>query len=148
MKGVFIPECTICGKDEKDLVKIKVEDAIVEVCKNCSSFGQIVLEKKKEEVKEEKIKEEEYDLIDNFGEIIKKAREKNNLSRKDFASKIRIKENILRRIESEELIPEVEIAKKIEKQLGIKILQKIDSTFTKKDYKKAELTIGDVAKID
>ncbi|MEM5803430.1 MAG: multiprotein bridging factor aMBF1 [Candidatus Aenigmatarchaeota archaeon] len=143
-----MPECNICGKDEDELIKIKVEDAIIDVCKNCSSFGQVIIEKKKEIPIKEEIEEEEYELVDNFGKIIKNSREKMNISRKELAKKIKIKENILRRIESENLIPEKELAKKIEKELGIKILQKIDESFVKKEYKKISLTIGDVVRID
>ncbi|MEM4367499.1 MAG: multiprotein-bridging factor 1 family protein [Candidatus Aenigmatarchaeota archaeon] len=138
----------MCGKDEDELIKIKVEDAIIDVCKNCSSFGQVIIEKKKEIPIKEEIEEEEYELVDNFGKIIKNSREKMNISRKELAKKIKIKENILRRIESENLIPEKELAKKIEKELGIKILQKIDESFVKKEYKKISLTIGDVVRID
>lgn len=118
------------------------------MCKNCSSFGQVIIEKKKEIPIKEEIEEEEYELVDNFGKIIKNSREKMNISRKELAKKIKIKENILRRIESENLIPEKELAKKIEKELGIKILQKIDESFVKKEYKKISLTIGDVVRID
>jgi len=71
-----------------------------------------------------------------------------NLTRKDFATKMKIKENILKRIEAEELVPEEELAKRIEKELGIKILQKVESTYPKKEFKETRLTIGDVAEIE
>jgi len=144
----FIPECNICGKEEENLLKIKVEDAIVEVCKDCSSFGQIVYEKSKKVEEDKKEQEDEYEIAENYGEIIRKAREKMNFSRKDFALKLKIKENILKRIENEELLPEKDVAKKIEKELGIKILEKIDGKLPRKEYKESSLTIGDVAKID
>ncbi len=144
----FISECNICGKEEKELVKIKIEGAIIEVCKNCSSFGQIIHEKKIVEERQDTSKEEDYEIVEGYGEIIRKAREKMNISRKDFALKIKIKENILKRIEAEELLPEKEIARKIEKELGIRLIEKIDGKYLKKEYKNVNLTIGDVAKID
>jgi putative transcription factor len=91
---------------------------------------------------------DEYEVVEGYGEIIKKAREKINLSRQDLAAKIKIKENILKRIEAEKLTPDEELARRIEKELKIKILGKVEERFAKKEFKNAELTIGDVAKID
>lgn len=144
----FIPECAICGKEEKELVKIKVEDAIVEVCRSCSSFGQIIPERKVSTQVVVLQEKDEYELVDGYGEMIKRARERMKMTRKELALKMKIKENILKRIEAESLVPEEELAKRFEKELGVKILQKVDSRYPKKELKQAQLTIGDVARIE
>jgi putative transcription factor len=118
------------------------------VCKACSSFGQIIPEKKPAPQVVLPQEKEEYELVDGYGEMIKKAREKMNLTRKELAIKMKVKENILKRIEAEELVPEEDLAKRIEKELGVKILQKVESSSPKKEFKQAKLTIGDVAKIE
>ncbi|MFH8080867.1 MAG: multiprotein-bridging factor 1 family protein [Candidatus Aenigmatarchaeota archaeon] len=143
----FISECNICGRKEATL-KIKVEDAIVEVCKNCSCYGQVVHEKLVEKPKKVTSKEEEFELVENFGKIIKEARERMKLTRKEFAEKIKIKENILKRIESESLKPDEKLARIIEKELEIKILFKMEKEFVKRNQKTAPLTIGDVVEIE
>ncbi|MBU5690192.1 MAG: TIGR00270 family protein [Candidatus Aenigmarchaeota archaeon] len=131
------------------MVKVIIEDAIVEVCNSCSSYGQKIAEIAKPVVEQSKNKEDDdFEFVDNFGEIIKNAREKVGISRKDFAEKIKQSEKLIKKIESGDLKPDFELARKIEKELGIKILEKADSNYQKKDYKKSELTIGDVVEID
>jgi putative transcription factor len=93
-------------------------------------------------------KKSEYEVVDGYGEIIKKAREKINLSQKELAGRIKIKDNILKRIEAGRLTPDEDLARRIEKELQIKILERVEEKYAKKEFKKAELTIGDVAKID
>ncbi|MCX8178759.1 MAG: multiprotein bridging factor aMBF1 [Candidatus Aenigmarchaeota archaeon] len=146
---LFIPECCICGKEQKELVRIALEDAIVDVCNSCSTFGQKVNVKPKEPIYAIKDKkDDDFEIIENFGEVIKKAREKNGIERKDFAAKIKESEKLIRKIESGDIKPDLNLAKKIEKELKIKIIEKAEKDFQKREIKKAELTIGDVVQID
>jgi putative transcription factor len=145
-------ECILCGKKTKELVKVEVEGAEIEVCKNCALTGNF--KTKEEEKIYQPIKRkailpisEDFEFIQNYGEIIKKAREAKGLSRKEFAKIIAEKESMIKRIEEERAIPYEKLKEKIEKFLGIKLLQKYEEKIKRKEKTESELTIGDVVEI-
>lgn len=145
----FIPECCICGKEQKKLVKIIIEDGIVDVCDSCSSFGKIVSVKtKKLPIFVDNEKYDDFEIIENFGEVIKKSREKLGIERKDFALKIKESEKIIKKIEAGQIKPDNNLIKKIEKELDIKLVEKVEQKIQKKDFKNSKLTIGDIVQID
>jgi Predicted transcription factor, homolog of eukaryotic MBF1 len=47
-----------------------------------------------------------------------------NLSQEDFAKKLQEKKNLIAKIEREEIKPDLQTARKIEKMLGVKLLEK------------------------
>jgi len=117
--------CEICGKETKDLVKIVIEGTILKVCMACAKYGKII--DKKEEVEEKVVKEIEdfyEDIVEDYAKRIKEAREKTGLSIKEFCKKYNLKENIMRKIERGELVPDIELARKLEKILKIKLIEK------------------------
>ncbi len=131
------------------LYKIELEGSIVEVCDRCIHYGKLIQEpsppkqvtkpvRKREEI------EEEYVLVDGYGKLIKEAREKLGLTRKEFAAKIKEKESIIRRIEEETLEPDDKLREKLEKFLNIKLLRKVESSSSGKTGKEETLTIGDI----
>ncbi|WP_367834494.1 multiprotein-bridging factor 1 family protein [Vulcanisaeta sp. JCM 16159] len=77
--------------------------------------------------------------------MIREARESLGMSRDVLAKVIGIKESILRRIEDGQLIPDIELARKLEKALGISLLRESEDvgTETQRPVSKS-LTLGDV----
>ncbi len=67
------------------------------------------------------------------------------MSRDVLAKVIGVKESILRRIEDGQLIPDIELARKLEKALGISLLRESEDvgTETQRPVSKS-LTLGDV----
>lgn len=67
------------------------------------------------------------------------------MGRDVLAKVIGVKESILKRIEDGQLIPDIELARKLEKALGISLLRETEDagTETQKPVGKA-LTLGDV----
>ena len=130
-------ECVLCGKETKELVKVEVEGAEIEVCKNCAIAGNFKI---KEEGKVyQPIKRsvvlpvsEDFEFVENYGEKIKKTREAKGLSRKEFAKIIGEKESVIKRIEEERAMPYEKLREKIEKFLGIKLLEKYEEKVGKK----------------
>ncbi|MCD6215964.1 MAG: TIGR00270 family protein [Candidatus Aenigmarchaeota archaeon] len=163
-------ECELCGRSGR-LYKIKLEGAVLSVCKYCASLGErIPVEKptRKAKVygkKDEELKEAE--LVDNFAEKIKKGMEKRNFKNlKDFAKLLQIRASYLHRICRGETKPDQDTARKLEFALRIKILKKDEKKRKRKmkvimskrkqpeeDFRKylpkrAEpLTIGDIAEV-
>jgi putative transcription factor len=144
-------ECVLCGKETKELVKVEVEGAEIEVCKSCAATGKFSVKEEKREIyqpiKRKIYLDEELEFVPNYGSIIRKAREAKGLSRKEFAKILGEKEGMIRRIEEEKALPFEKLREKIEKLLGIKLLQKYEEKVKVKKREESELTIGDIAEI-
>ncbi|MEM7819959.1 MAG: multiprotein-bridging factor 1 family protein [Candidatus Aenigmatarchaeota archaeon] len=139
-------ECELCGKDT-ELIKAKIEGAVVSVCKKCSKLGEVIIEAKPIKIKEKpKVMIEETTIDPKFAQIIKNARESMKLTREDLAKKINEKVSVIENIEHG-MRPTDNTARKLENALRIKLLgyevKNIKMTTTKTE----ELTLGDIATI-
>jgi len=130
-----MPECTLCGKRVAALNKIELEDAIVEVCDDCSKFGRVV--QRATPAKTYKpmqkavdlhgiLKEDEPVFASDYGKRVREAREARGLARPDLARKINERESIIRRIERQEMEPDDTLTRKIERFLNIKIKEEYE----------------------
>lgn len=125
--------CELCGKSTSTLYSVKIDKSVMYVCSGCRQYGvgvrvvkitkKPITTVKKELYKDvfEEIKEE---LVPDYGKIIRNAREKCRLTPKQLAEKISEKKTVISKIEAETMIPTIELAKKIERTLNIKILEK------------------------
>ena len=124
--------CDICGRTPIK-AQILLEGAKLLACARCAKSGKILhYFADDEEAKRphsmsapppKSIGEEE-EIVDGFGEIIRKARQKRNLTIEELGLKIQEKANFLHAIETERLKPTTSVAKKLEKELGIKLVEK------------------------
>ena len=136
----------------------------MKVCEDCSRFGKVkgksnvkvVFQETKKPVQ----KDPEYAFVQNYGMIVKDARERLGLKQEDFAKKINEHKSIVHQVESEHMKPGVDLARKFERALHIKIVEEIkeeesssnksksqvSENFGKFD-KNAPVTIGDVINI-
>ncbi len=152
--------CEMCGKDVPRLHRVMIEGAILNVCDSCARFGVPVEEKherpksvnvqaknvQKIKSKKEDLLEEEFVLVENYGTILKNAREKMNLSLEDAAKKLLEKKNVLSKIEREEMRPDKNLIKKLEKFYNVKITEKPTITKINEVTKKENVTLGDLIK--
>lgn len=148
-----MPACEMCGKTG-ELFKALVEGTELIVCNSCGKHGKVlsrqrteIFQHKKVEIKKEAPTET---LIDNFGETIKKEREKRKMTQKEFASLLKEKESSIPKIETGEFKPTLETAKNYEKLLKIKLIEikKFDAIEPQKHTKSSVLTIGDIIEKD
>ena len=145
--------CDLCGKVDERLNRVIVESVEMSICPSCSKYGKVLgplkkpiqkITRKNIEDKEEKIQL----LVDNYGSIIKKRRESMGLTQKDFARKINEKESTVHKIEKGALEPQLSLAKKLEKILGIKLIEEYKETHESfKKNKEDGFTLGDFIKI-
>jgi len=144
MEIKYRAQCEICGTEIKgEVYRIKIDSSELSVCKSCARLGTLVVEARKgKEVLEAQhananVKSKRkpistlYTQIDreieaemeidageeDYGQKIKEAREKAGLKQAELAQKINEKHSVLRKIENEELMPDEEIRKKIERAL-------------------------------
>lgn len=143
--------CEICGR-ETELLKCEIEGCEMSVCEKCSKFGKVT-ERISAEVHEtrfnsprQKANEEELAII-NAASKVKNAREKKGLTQVQLAKAIAEKESVIHRIESGSTEPSMETARKLERFLGIKLIESVSSEqkAVKRDEDDAGvLTIGDL----
>jgi len=144
--------CEICGAEREDLHIVIFEGRRVYACSLCikkyslvkvSSVHRkstpIVRTKKQTVISRRPATlpiEEEYELVEDFGDKIKRAREKLGLTQSELATKMKIKVSLLKKIESGKLYPPIELAKKLEKLLGIELLEKVSEELKIERFKK------------
>jgi len=136
-----MPECEICGANVKRLYKIEIDGVVLNVCKDCMSLGKR-LDKPKRFIRKRRPlidggKEiDEAMLSPDYASKIKKARELLKYTRENLARKLGVKLSFWERIENGNAKPTIEIAKRVERVLGVQIISKKKET-TSEDLKRA-----------
>ncbi|MEM0201440.1 MAG: multiprotein bridging factor aMBF1 [Candidatus Micrarchaeaceae archaeon] len=146
-------DCEICGKKTESLYIIDVEGAELTTCKKCAE-GKNVIEIMEENINNKKhnpkkSKEETpevLEIIDNYGDIIRNARESMGVPVKVLAEMINEKESMLIRIEHGRLLPSDKVIYKLEKNLGIELKTTVvEKTSKEKKDPDSPITLGDAA---
>jgi len=81
--------------------------------------------------------------------VIRQAREKKGWSREELGEKLYEKASVVSRLESGKMVPDLKLAKKIEKTLNLILIEKNDGTGGDEmaHAKLKGATIGDIARI-
>ncbi|HNB03756.1 MAG TPA: helix-turn-helix domain-containing protein, partial [Methanoregulaceae archaeon] len=89
----------------------------------------------------------EGEIVDDYGERIRKARMERGLSQKDLAMELKEKELLIKKIEKGDLIPEDDVRLRLERALSIRLIDTPDISEEKKKPGKVVPTLGDVISI-
>ncbi len=145
-------DCEICGRKTDKLYIIDVEGAELTSCAKCSEGKDIIDVISEDEPKKsgaaatQRTAAQEEELIEDFGGEIRKARERMGLPLNVLAERINEKESTLNRVERGKLQPTVELTKKLEKNLGIKLTSIPEQTTGGTGRKPGgSVTLGDAA---
>ena len=148
--------CELCGKKTERVVKAKIEGVVMEVCPSCAKLGEVISERKIESFKKPVLrkkvlekKEVVEEVVDDYGKKIRKEREKRGWKMEDLAKKLNEKESLIHKIENEDIMLNIDLAKKIERLLGIRLVVKVEEEedVENKDYGGgSSLTLGDLLK--
>jgi putative transcription factor len=147
--------CEICGKKVPGRpIRVKIDGSVMQTCKECSKFGKVQKEpprpaKPRTPLRRPRVREPSYEVSEDYNTLIKTARERNSWSREELAQKLNEKASVINRIESGKMIPDIKLARKIERLLKIQILDKIDDEQPEESVSstKGGTTIGDIAMI-
>ena len=143
--------CDICGAKEANR-KARIEGAVVSVCDNCVTLGEEIpveaIHKLAERILPKMSLPAELELVmrPDAGEMIKKGREKRGMSQEQLATSISEKANVVKRAE-EGWQPPITVVRKMEKALGLSLLETAAAGNLKTKIDKKQLTIGDVAEV-
>ncbi len=139
-------DCEICGR-RPAYGEALIEGAKLMVCKACGKGAQMVAKRevKKESAPMERSEEEE-DVVEGWGRRIREARERKGQSVEELAKEIKESAAYLQAIEAERMKPTIKTAKKLEKALGITLIEKYvvsgGSGLEEKSFK--EITLEDL----
>ncbi len=145
-------DCEMCGKKVPHLTKVRVDGALLNVCDSCARFGtpaesirsSFPRKEAEEPITTVKINQkrivvppakpssrrrardniENLTIVPDYGEIIRSARSRLNMTQDELAAKILERKNVLASIERGDLLPEIKTARKLEKVLGISLVEK------------------------
>src|SRR3989344_9323561 len=116
--------CELCGA-ETSLSRAIVEGTLLEVCKKCSTYGNIIpLQPLKPSTPPRHITLEEprdY-IVPHYAYLIKQAREQKGWKQQELASHLQEKESLIQHIESGNMTPPFDIALKLQQLLAIKLV--------------------------
>lgn len=160
-------ECEICGKPvpENNPIRAKIEGSVMVVCKECSKLGKIQKAPPKPKYVKQSNKskrpaatrnrpysrndEPSEELIEDFSLEVRKAREAKNWSREDLGKKINERVSVITRIETGKMTPDIKLTKKLEKALGIKLLEEVSNVDLNQfiSSSSGERTLGNIMKI-
>jgi putative transcription factor len=153
-------DCEVCGKSFTGKpFEVRIEGSLMRTCSGCARFGR---EEKGWSRLPQKgggsrwesqpvrkpvpaPREKVIEVVENYHEAIRRAREMRGLNREDFAKIMNEKASVIVRLESGSLSPDEKLAKKLERLLDIKLLQASEEAphDAPRGGKRGEPTIGD-----
>ncbi|MBN1677847.1 MAG: TIGR00270 family protein [Candidatus Thermoplasmatota archaeon] len=158
--------CELCGKDSTFCKKVTIEGVQLEVCAECAKFG---IEAKKAapkevgpkpviaqrlEVREKRARPkdvleatEREELVEDYGARIRDARAQRGVTQKDLAMKINERLTVLSKIETGDMRPDDKIVAKLEKELGIKLKEKVTETQVTRTVGTSSMTLADLIRM-
>lgn len=137
--------CEVCGREINGLPYYRViEGGKLTVCSQCSKFSDQEWDPKTPQARTGTTRRrsaqpkprrrsdieaaESLELVDGYGMIIKKARQKRGISVEDFAKKINEKESVVKKLEKEDMNPPTDLIRKVQRELGINILEEAETS--------------------
>lgn len=142
-------DCEVCGAGNARIFAI-IEGAKMRVCETCSKFGKVIeIERERVPKPSPKHIEIEEEIIEDYADVIKKAREKRGMTRSQLAALIMEKESVIKKVEAGELIPPDKLALKLQKALGIKLYEAVEEPPLKQSgqAKGSGITLGDLIEV-
>ncbi|MCS7097132.1 MAG: multiprotein bridging factor aMBF1 [Candidatus Methanomethylicia archaeon] len=156
--------CEICGSPLRDKgKKVVILGAVLSVCEKCSKHGYEICPQNRNRTLKTKTKKdlfnklpkdfgkniEDYEVVNDYAEKIRSAREKIGWTVDILAGQLNEKVSVIKKIESGKMIPSIDLAKRLEKILNIKLLEPSIKTFERSlSYvEKINVTLGDIAEV-
>jgi len=146
--------CEICGKKVEKPVKTKIESSVMLTCDECAKFGKVQREPPKPRTprpvkRAPRYREPSEEVVEDYNTLIREGREKKRWTREELAEKIYEKASVVNRIESGKMVPDIKLARKLERILNITLIEKTESGKPEDLGASARkgATIGDIARI-
>ena len=150
-------ECELCGSQTPSPYIVLVEGVELRVCAKCARGKKVVVHPQQHRQNEgasprarkpsPRVKEEDLEVVEAYGEVIKRGREAMNIPIKVLGEMINEKETLLLRIEEQKTIPSIQLARKLERALKIKLLEQPSADVSERGAGgRHDLSIGDLVR--
>jgi putative transcription factor len=160
--------CELCGRECKSGREAIIDGAKMYVCSDCIKYAEspvqeepvrithppqtqrfIVKKIQKPERDIFKDKKMEKELVSNWNHLIEQARKKKNLTREELGFKIGERTVTIAKLENGDLRPSDQTIVKLEKELGISLMEEIKTVPTEtKTQGQGGFTLGDFIKTE
>ncbi|MFB6244919.1 MAG: multiprotein bridging factor aMBF1 [Candidatus Nanohaloarchaea archaeon] len=147
--------CELCGEDQDSLTKIKTEGTKLKVCEDCSDVGKSVQSSSKTMKRSSRSSGRSSGgsgktLAPDYGDRIKKAREREGLEQSELAENVNEKESRISKIERKKLKPDDKLGKKLAAELGVDlyVTPEVDNIRSETGSDDRSATLGDVAEVN
>ncbi|MCL2607109.1 MAG: multiprotein bridging factor aMBF1 [Methanomassiliicoccaceae archaeon] len=161
--------CELCGKEAGAARPIFIEGTKLHVCQNCMRFGEeykaqpgrpggapapsaLVIEErlqrreKRMQTKDVYATAHSTEIVDDYGKVIKDARTAAGMDMEQFAASISEKKGLIAKIESNNLVPDEKLMRKIEKALNIKLTETVQTSAGSNRQQAAKMTLENFIK--
>lgn len=147
--------CEVCGKSDARGYRVRMEGTVLQACSSCSKGHDIVSEVRSEKKSDKTAPKPQknpvigleagYEIVDDYADIIKGARQRRGMTQDDLGRQINESHSLIHRLELGKLKPHKELAKKLERKLKISLLtEPEDAGEAPPESKTAEMTLGDL----
>ena len=145
---------------------VAIESTILSVCGDCMRFGETVaaptlrpstmppviaqrLEARQRRMTPKDVYAEagQLELTEDFPQKIRSARESRGWKQADLGAKINERASVIAKLESGTITPGDSLVRKLERELGIKLKERVQPVAIKKQAASSGLTLGDFVKM-
>jgi len=158
--------CELCGAEVPRLKNVAIDATILSVCADCSRFGDEVstpalrqstmppiiaqrLETRQRRMTPRDVFTQagELELAEDFPQRIRQAREARGWKQADLGAKINERVSVIAKLESGTISPGDALVRKLERELGIKLKERVEPVAVKKQATGSGVTLGDLVKM-
>lgn len=158
--------CELCGAEVSRTKNVAIESSVLSVCNDCARFGQEVstpvvrrgslppvIAQRLEARQRRQTPRDVYanpaveELAEDFPTRIREAREVRGWKQADLGAKINEKASVIAKLESGAMTPGDSLVKKLERELGIKLMEKLEPVVVKKAPAAGGITLGDLVRL-
>jgi len=159
-------QCEMCGEEVPVCKRVKVEGLVMQVCAKCAHFGDEVAQKaparaatpavvsqRLERRENRQVARDVFEtqdtgdsMVPDFARKITVARNAKGMTKKEFAARINEKLSVVHKLERGELNPDDKLMKKLERELGITLKEKVTDVKVEKRAYNQGMTLADFIK--
>jgi putative transcription factor len=127
-------QCEVCGSEIRGPPHYRIiEGGRMTVCARCAGYGSSDWDPRERRAPARRPRQrtrprseveaaEGLEVVEDYGEKIRKARQQRRLTVEEFAKKIQEKESVIKKLEKEELTPDRNLILKLRNALGVELL--------------------------
>jgi len=157
--------CEVCGKPTQMLRVVLIEGSELNACPECAKFGverspkpkkttapvrvSEALERREKRFQpRDALQDMAEELVPDFHQRIRRAREKLMWTPEDLGKKINEKKSVILKLESGQMRPDDALVRKLERMLNIKLRERPTLASAPKSAIQRNLTLGDLIKME